>query len=65
MIVCSCNRLTETDVRAAARSGATTPDKAYASLGCEVQCGCCLDYTQEVIDSERGRSRLRLVSRAA
>lgn len=66
MIICSCNRLTESEVRAAARSGASTPEKAYACLGCEVQCGCCLDYAQEVIDLERGvRPRLRLVPRAA
>jgi len=63
MIVCLCNRITEADVRAAARAGATDPDQAYASLGCEPQCGCCLDYAQEVIDEERAkRPRLRLVA---
>ena len=66
MIVCICNRLTESDVRQAARSGCATPEKAYACLGCEVQCGCCLDYAQEVIDEVRGaRSHLRLVPKAA
>jgi len=31
-----------------------------------VQCGCCLDFAQEVIDEERGkRPALRLVSKAA
>jgi bacterioferritin-associated ferredoxin len=53
MIVCSCNRITEADVRKAARAGAPTPDKAYAFHGCEVQCGCCLDFTQEIIERER------------
>ena len=63
MIVCSCNRISEKDVRAAARSGAANPEQAYASLGCEAQCGCCLDYAQEMIDEERGkRPRLRLVA---
>ena len=68
MIVCVCNRITEGEVREAARCGASTPEKAYACHGCEVQCGCCLDYAQEVIDGELGarRSHLRLVrSRAA
>lgn len=67
MIVCICNRITESEVREAARAGASTPETAYACLGCDVQCGCCLDYAQEVIDAERGsRPRLRLVtSRAA
>ena len=63
MIVCICNRITEKEVREAARSGATTPEKAYACVGCEVQCGCCLDYAQKVIDEARGKPpRLRLVA---
>jgi bacterioferritin-associated ferredoxin len=63
MIVCICNRITEKDVREAVRAGAETAEKAYACHDCEVQCGCCLDYAQEVIDDERGvRPRLRLVA---
>ena len=66
MIVCVCNRITEREVRNAARAGACTPEKAYAGHGCEVQCGCCLDYAQEVIDEEIGsRPPLRLVSSRA
>jgi bacterioferritin-associated ferredoxin len=66
MIVCVCNRITEGEVRLAARGGCTSPEAAYACQGCDVQCGCCLDYAQEVIDSERGKApALRLVSRAA
>ena len=66
MIVCICNRLTESDVRQAARVGASTPEAAYACHGGEVQCGCCLDYALEVIEEERGaRPRLRLVPKAA
>ncbi|MEA3068516.1 MAG: bacterioferritin-associated ferredoxin [Sphingomonadales bacterium] len=63
MIVCVCNRLTENEVRTAARAGAATPDAAYACLGCEPQCGCCLDYAQEIIDEERGkRPHLHIVA---
>lgn len=66
MIVCVCNRITESEVREAARTGASTPEKAYACLGCEVQCGCCLDYAQEIIDEARGkRLPLRLVTAEA
>ena len=66
MIVCICNRITESEVKMAARCGATTPEAAYACQGCEVQCGCCLDYAQEVIDAERGKGpHLRLVSSKA
>jgi bacterioferritin-associated ferredoxin len=63
MIVCVCNRLTENEVRGAAKAGARTPEVAYEKLGCEPQCGCCLDYAQEIIDEEHGkRPRLRLVA---
>ena len=64
MIVCVCNALTEADVRKAARAGAPCPHSAYAHLGCEAQCGSCLDYAQEVIDEERAKL-LRVNSRAA
>ena len=62
MIVCVCNAITEAEVRDAAQMGATTPERAYAQYGCEPQCGCCLDYAQEIIDEERPkRPRLRVV----
>lgn len=64
MIVCICNRITEGDVRKAARAGCPTPEQAYACLGCEVQCGCCLDYAREIIEEERA-SLLAVDSRAA
>jgi bacterioferritin-associated ferredoxin len=63
MIVCVCNRISEKEVREATRAGGATPEAAYARVGCEIQCGCCLDYAQEVIDEEHGkRPRLRLVA---
>ena len=63
MIVCVCNAITETEVREAARAGATCSDAAYAKLGCEPHCGCCLDYAQDLIDEERGkRPHLRVVA---
>jgi bacterioferritin-associated ferredoxin len=63
MIVCVCNRLTETEVRKAARSGAPNPDAAFTRFDCEPQCGCCLDYVQEIIDEERGkRPHLRVIA---
>jgi bacterioferritin-associated ferredoxin len=62
VIVCSCNVIREDEIRAAARKGSRTPEAAYASLGFEPQCGCCLDYAQELIDEERPRRpKLRVV----
>jgi bacterioferritin-associated ferredoxin len=63
MLVCICNRISETEVRTAARAGAPTPETAYAFHGCEPQCGCCLDFAQDVIDEER--SELLKVDAAA
>lgn len=66
MIVCICNRITESEVRDAARSGASTPESAYGHFGCEVQCACCLDYAQEIIDeASEHRPPLRLVTSKA
>ena len=63
MIVCVCNALTETEVREAARSGATCPAAAYARHGCEPHCGCCLDHAQNLIDDERRmRPQLRVIA---
>ena len=63
MIVCVCNAITEAEVREAARCGASSPETAYARLGCEPHCGCCLTYAQQLIDEERGkRPRLRVVA---
>ncbi|GAA4754772.1 hypothetical protein GCM10023264_22430 [Sphingomonas daechungensis] len=66
MIVCICNRITESEVRKAARCGAASPEAAYACQGCNVQCGCCLDFAQDVIDEELGKAKhLRLVTARA
>jgi bacterioferritin-associated ferredoxin len=54
MIVCSCNAIREDEIRVAARRGCADPESAYASLGCEPQCGACLCYAQEIIDEEGG-----------
>ena len=63
MIVCSCNVIREDEIRDAAREGFRTPEAAYASIGCEPQCGCCLDYAQEIIHEELPkRPRLRAVA---
>jgi len=66
MIVCVCNAITEQEVREVSRSGARTPEAAYAALGCEPQCGTCLCYAQEIIDEEQKCSRrLHLVTSEA
>jgi bacterioferritin-associated ferredoxin len=63
VIVCSCNVIREDEIREAARNGSRTPEEAYATLGCEPVCCCCLDYAQELIDAELPkRPKLRAVA---
>lgn len=66
MIVCVCNAITEHEVRDLARAGAPSPEAAYEALGCELQCGSCHCYAQEIIEEElKPRQHLRLVSSKA
>jgi bacterioferritin-associated ferredoxin len=53
MVVCHCNAIRERDVREAARSGASCPFSAYASLGRRPKCGQCLSFARELIAEER------------
>lgn len=56
MIVCVCNALRETDVRKAARGGASCPGSAYRSLGRRPKCGQCFPFAREVIAAERAQA---------
>lgn len=57
MIVCVCNAIREEEIRGIAKCGARCPRAAYAALGCEPQCGTCLDYAQEIIDEVHVEAR--------
>jgi bacterioferritin-associated ferredoxin len=58
MIVCSCNLLSDTQVRSAVASGVTRQrvSYVYALLGCTAQCGRCVRtikaFLTESIDME-------------
>ena len=52
MIICSCNAITETDIRKAARLGAACPRAAYERLGFEPDCEGCFDHASEIIEEE-------------
>jgi bacterioferritin-associated ferredoxin len=64
MIVCVCNAIREEEIRTAARNGAPCAEIAYRSIDCEVQCGHCLPYADELIAKERS-ARLGVTSKAA
>ena len=53
MVVCVCNAIKETQVREAARNGATSACQAYRSLGRQPKCGQCVPFARSIIDAER------------
>jgi bacterioferritin-associated ferredoxin len=52
MIICVCNAIRETEVRKAARAGASCPTSAYASVGRRPRCGQCFSFAREIIRAE-------------
>ncbi|MBA3676951.1 MAG: (2Fe-2S)-binding protein [Sphingosinicella sp.] len=52
MIVCICNAIRESDVRKAAKSGASCPSSAYAQMGRKPRCGQCFSFARQIISSE-------------
>ena len=53
MYVCVCNAIRENELRHAARCEEGDVEAVYATLGCEVQCGMCLEEAAEIIVEER------------
>lgn len=42
MYVCSCNGLTDRDIRLAIQDGATRPSEVYSGCGRRAECGNCM-----------------------
>lgn len=59
MIVCSCNVLSDKDVRTAVNSAAPrTAGQVYGCLGCSAQCGRCARTIRKIIDEAVGQDAL-------
>ena len=56
MIVCSCNVLSDHDVRTACTSAQAprTPGQVYGCLGCSPQCGRCARTIKKIMDEALG-----------
>ncbi len=57
MIVCSCNVLSDHDVRSAVESAEDLPRNAkqiYGCLGCSAECGRCARTIKTIIDEALG-----------
>ena len=63
MIVCSCNVLSDTDVRTAVTAEARprSTGQVYGCLGCSAQCGRCARTIRKIMDEalEASRNSLR------
>jgi bacterioferritin-associated ferredoxin len=58
MIVCSCNVLTDQDVRSAVNVERTRSiSQVYGCLGCSAQCGRCARTIRRIIDEALGSAR--------
>lgn len=56
MIVCSCNRLSDRDVRGCCNSAEGPPDRVrevYARLGCAPRCGRCVSTLSAILKDAR------------
>ena len=55
MIVCSCNVLSDHDVRGAVTAAApNTTAQVYGCLGCSAQCGRCARSIRKIMDDALG-----------
>ena len=53
MIVCVCNRLNETRIRAACEAGPAKAEDVYALCGVKRNCGRCQETIAEILDETR------------
>ncbi len=55
MIVCSCNVLTDHEVRTAVNTAAPkSASQVYGCLGCSAQCGRCARTIRKIMDEALG-----------
>jgi bacterioferritin-associated ferredoxin len=58
MIVCSCNVLSDLDVRSAVEAEAPrSTSQVYGCLGCSAQCGRCARTIRRLMDEALGSAR--------
>jgi bacterioferritin-associated ferredoxin len=50
MIICVCNRISDHEIRSAARAGATCCKQVFGGKGTAAQCGSCIDAMGEILD---------------
>jgi len=58
MYICVCNAIRDCELREAARSCPGDVDAVYEHLGCQPQCGQCLDEAAHILIDERATAQL-------
>ena len=53
MYVCLCNGIRETELRQLSREGVRDVKTAYARLDSELECQCCQEEAQMVLNDEK------------
>ena len=58
MIICSCNAISDTSVKASIHSEKCprTPGAVYRCLGCRPNCGRCFETVRAIIDEALGQA---------
>jgi bacterioferritin-associated ferredoxin len=57
MIICSCNVLSDRDVRSAVEAERTrSVSRIYGGLGCSAKCGCCARTIRRLMDETLGNA---------
>lgn len=64
MYICICNAVRECDLRKAALACPGDIDAVYGALGCQAQCGQCLDEATEILIEERFSAEVEVMSLA-
>jgi bacterioferritin-associated ferredoxin len=53
MIVCSCNVLSDRDIRSVVGLSAHTVSQVYKQLGCSAKCGRCAYTIKEIVQDSK------------
>jgi bacterioferritin-associated ferredoxin len=59
MIVCVCNRLNDTRIRAACEAGPARAEDVYALCGVKRNCGRCQETIGEILEEVRAETSSR------
>jgi bacterioferritin-associated ferredoxin len=59
MIVCVCNRLNDTRIRAACEAGPARAEDVYALCGVKRNCGRCQETIAEILDETQSETSSR------